>query len=117
MTWQTEWFHVRAGYFENEEAAGQAWDLAALKYFGESSEIISKLNFPASLAKFRQQQRQQHAGAASAASSQQPAAAAGAGPAEASGAVRQYRGVTQVGCFRAGCVLFWFSFGFASAPA
>jgi hypothetical protein len=36
--------HVATGYFETEEAAAQAWDLAALKHFGLSWK--PKLNMP-----------------------------------------------------------------------
>lgn len=75
-----------AGYFEKEEAAGQAWDLAALKYFGVSADIISKLNFPASLDLFNQQQQRAEAEAAAAAD-------AAAEPAKQE---PQYRGVAKV---------------------
>jgi hypothetical protein len=60
--------------------------LAALKYFGEAIDIISKLNFPASLALFRQQQQQQQHAAAAAAS------AGAVPPASQSGAAQQGEG-------------------------
>lgn len=90
-----------AGYFEKEDAAGQAWDLAALKYFGETSDIISKLNFPASLDLFRQQQAQQAAvaqRAAAAAAAAAAVAAAGAPGSSEQASEPQYRGVVKVGC-------------------
>lgn len=48
---------LRVGYFENEEEAGKAWDQAALRHFGETAEILTKLNFrEQSVSAFRQQQ-------------------------------------------------------------
>lgn len=82
-----------AGYFEREEDAGRAWDLAALNYWGEAPEALSRLNFQSSLALFRQQQQQKEAAAAAAAAA--PASAA-APSAVVPVAEPQYKGVARV---------------------
>lgn len=66
------------GYYESEEEAARAWDLAALKHFGETAEVKSKLNFQTSVTLFRQQ-KQQHGAAATAAAAQAVSGAGGSG--------------------------------------
>ena len=92
-----------AGYFDSEEAAAKAWDLAALKHYGLSWK--AKLNMPdVTVPLFKQQSLEAAAAPGAGAGGKEAGSAQDSTPAPGA---RQYRGVQQVrhgdGCCSCSC--------------